>query len=344
MRSTASPLAIWAGIVLLYVVWGSTYLGMKLAIETLPPFVMGFLRFVPAGLLLCAGVLLHARGAVTRPSFVQLRDASIVGALLLLGGTGLVAWGEQTIATGIAALLIGLVPMWLAVFGRVLFGDRVPALAAVGIAVGLVGVAILAWPTGGVGELDPAGLLALIISPMFWSLGTLYAMKRAVLPAPALFSTGIQMITGGIAFLVVAILTGEMATFDPATVSATSWFGVTYLIVMGGLVAFPTYAWLLTVAPIGRVATYAYVNPVVAVFLGSLILGEPLTIRTIAASVVIVAAVVLIVTARGRDSRVPRAEIAADADPESVVGLGRGESSVARAEPIAAAPGSARTP
>jgi drug/metabolite transporter (DMT)-like permease len=304
MRSSASPLAVWSGILVLYVVWGSTYLGMKLAIDTLPVSVMGFLRFVPAGLLLCAGVLLHARGAIARPTRLQVRDASIVGAMLLLGGTGLVAWGQQTIPTGIAALLIGLVPMWLAIFGRVLFGDRVPGLAAVGIAVGILGVAILAWPAGGVSDLDPAGLLALIISPMFWSLGTLYAMKRAVLPAPALFSTGVQMIAGGIAFLFVAVLTGEMASVDFTEVSATSWFGVTYLIVMGGLVAFPTYAWLLTVAPIGRIATYAYVNPMVAVFLGWLILGEPLTIRTVVASVVIVAAVALIVTARGRSSAV----------------------------------------
>ena len=110
MRSSASPLAVWSGILVLYVVWGSTYLGMKLAIDTLPPFVMGFLRFVPAGLLLCAGVLLHARGAIARPTRLQVRDASIVGAMLLLGGTGLVAWGQQTIPTGIAALLIGLVP------------------------------------------------------------------------------------------------------------------------------------------------------------------------------------------------------------------------------------------
>jgi drug/metabolite transporter (DMT)-like permease len=304
MRSSASPLAVWSGILVLYVVWGSTYLGMKLAIDTLPPFVMGFLRFVPAGLLLCAGVLLHARGAIARPTRLQVRDASIVGAMLLLGGTGLVAWGQQTIPTGIAALLIGLIPLWLAIFGRLLFGDRIPALAAVGIVVGLAGVAILAWPTGGAGALDPAGLLALMVAPLFWSLGTLYAMKRAVLPAPALFSTGIQMIVGGFAFLVVAILTGEMATVDLTEVSATSWFGVTYLIVMGGLVAFPTYAWLLTVAPIGRIATYAYVNPIVAVFLGWLILDEPLTIRTVVASAVIVAAVALIVTARGRSSAV----------------------------------------
>jgi len=341
MRSSASPLAIWAGIVLLYIVWGSTYLGMKLAIDTLPPFVMGFVRFVPSGLLLCAGALLHARGAIARPTLIQVRDASIVGALLLLGGTGLVAWGEQTIPTGIAALLIGLVPMWLAIFGRVLFGDRVPPLAAVGIGVGIVGVAILAWPSGGVGELDPAGLLALMISPMFWSLGTLYAMKRAVLPAPALFSTGVQMLTGGIAFLIVAILTGEMATFDPTAISSTSWFGLTYLIVMGGLVAFPTYAWLLTVAPIGRIATYAYVNPVVAVFLGWLILGEPLTIRTVVASVVIVAAVVLIVTARSRGARVSQDAVASSPETFSAP-IARGSS--ARHDPLAPAPEPSRLP
>jgi drug/metabolite transporter (DMT)-like permease len=308
MHKSASPLAVWAGIIVLYLVWGSTYLGMKLAIETVPPFVMGFLRFVPAGLLLAGGVALRGHGSIRPPSAVQLRDISIVGGFLLVGGTGLVAWGEQTIASGIAALLIGLVPMWLAVFGRILFGDRVPVLAAAGIAVGLVGVAILAWPAGDVGSLDPAGLLALIVSPMFWSLGTLYAARRAVLPRPALFSTGLQMIAGGLVFLVVAVLTGQLRTFDPGAVSATSWFGIVYLVVVGSLVGFTTYAWLLTVAPLGRIATYAYVNPVVAVILGSLILGEPLTARTAVASAVIVLAVALIVTGRARGARVPRRE------------------------------------
>lgn len=308
MHKPASPIAVWAGLVVLYLVWGSTYLGMKLAIDTIPPFVMGCLRFVPAGLLLAGGVALRDHGTIGRPSAVQLRDVTIVGACLLLGGTGLVAWGEQTIATGIAALLIGLVPMWLAVFGRILLGDRIPVLAAVGIAVGMIGVAILAWPAGDIGSLDPAGLLALIVSPMFWSLGTLYAARRAVLPRPALFSTGLQMIAGGLAFLVAAVLTGQLAGFDPGAVSATSWFGIGYLIVVGSLVGFTTYAWLLTVAPLGRIATYAYVNPIVAVILGSLILGEPLTARTVVAAAVIVLAVALIVTARGRGTRVTRRE------------------------------------
>ncbi|MDP2350326.1 MAG: EamA family transporter [Chloroflexota bacterium] len=305
MRPTASPLAVWAGLIVLYLVWGSTYLGMKLAIDTVPPFVMGFLRFVPAGLLLTGGVALRERRTIHRPSAVQVRDASIVGTCLLLGGTGLVAWGQQTIATGIAALLIGLVPMWLAVIGRLLFSDRIPALAAAGIAVGLVGVAILAWPAGDVGSLDPAGLLALTVAPVFWSLGTLYATKRAVLPRPALFSTGLQMIAGGMAFLVAALLTGETTGFDPAAVSTTSWFGIGYLVVVGSLVGFTTYAWLLTVAPLGRIATYAYVNPVVAVILGWLVLDEPITARTAVAAAVIVFAVALIVTARGRGTRTP---------------------------------------
>ena len=308
MHKSASPLSIWAGIIVLYVVWGSTYLGMKLAMDSLPPFVMGFLRFVPAGLLLAGGVAIRDRGSIHRPSTVQLRDVTVVGTCLLLGGTGLVAWGEQTVATGIAALLIGLVPMWLAVFGRLLFGERIPVLAAVGIAVGLVGVAILAWPAGDVGPLDPGGLLALIVSPMFWSLGTLYAARRALLPRPALFSTGLQMIAGGIGFLVVAVLTGEMRGFDLAAVSPTSWFGIAYLVVVGSLVGFTTYAWLLTVAPLGRVATYAYVNPVVAVILGSIVLGEPLTARTAVAAAVIVLAVAFIVTGRGRESRLARRE------------------------------------
>ncbi len=325
MRSSPSPLAVWSGLIVLYIVWGSTYLGMKLAIDTIPPFVMGFIRFVPAGILLAGGVAIRSRGSISRPTGVQVRDAAIVGALLLLGGTGLVAWGQQTIPTGIAAILVALVPMWLAIFGRILFGDRMPAVATIGIAVGLVGVAILAWPAGGAGDLDPAGLLALIVSPLLWSMGTLYAAKRAVLPRPVLFSTGLQMVAGGIAFLVAALVTGETAGFELSAVSATSWFGIVYLVVVGSLVGFTTFAWLLTVAPLRRVSTYAYVNPVVAVILGWLILGETLTERTLVASVVILVAVVLIVTARGRASVSADTEPARSLDPPTDGGSPRAE-------------------
>ena len=315
MRPAASPLAVWAGILVLYVVWGSTYLGMKLAIETIPVFVMGFLRFVPAGVLLTAAIVLRERGAIRMPALVEWRDTAIVAAMLLLGGTGMVAWGEQTVQTGIAALLIGLVPMWLAIFGRVLFGDRIQPLVVVGILVGLAGVAILAWPAGGVGQLDPGGLAALLASPVFWSLGSLYAARRAVLPVPALFATGLEMVLGGVACLVAAAVTGELWAFQPAVVSSVSWTGVGYLVIVGSLVGYTTYAWLLTVAPLPRIATYAYVNPVVAVILGWLFLGEPLTPRTGVAAAVIVAAVALIVTARGRADRARRAAPVAATDP-----------------------------
>ena len=302
-RQPANPIAVWTGILVLWVVWGSTYLGMKVAMDSLPPLVMGFFRFVPAGVLLAILVLAWNRGRVPRPAGRQLLDAAIVGTMLLVGGTGLVAWAEQSVPTGIAALLIGLVPMWLAIFGRVLFGERVTPIVAAGIVVGLAGVAILAWPSGDVGDMDPAGLVALIVSPMFWSLGTHYAAKRAVLPAPALLASALEMIAAGLVFVVAAAVTGEWAGFDVGAVSTTSWQGIAYLVLVGSLVGYTTYAWLIQVAPLSRVSTYAYVNPVVAVILGGIILSEPFTARTLVASVVIVAAVVLIVTGRGRDSR-----------------------------------------
>ena len=300
MRPSASPIAVWAGLIVLYLVWGSTYLGIKVAVETVPPFVMGFIRFVPAGILLAGVVALRNRRTIQRPSRRALADTLIVGALLLMGGMGLVAWAEQTIPSGIAALLIALMPMWLAIFGLVFLGERLPRAGVIGIAVGVVGVAILAWPTAGVDDLDPAGLLALLVSPVCWALGAIYAARRAVLPAPALFASGLEMIAGGLVLLVASAVTGELATFDPAAVSTESWVGVLYLLLVGSLVGYTTFAWLVQVAPLPRVATYAYVNPVVAVILGAIVLQEPLSPRTWVASVVIIAAVVLIVTARAR--------------------------------------------
>lgn len=300
MRQSASPIAVWTGLIVLYVVWGSTYLGIKVAIDTIPPFLMGFLRFVPAGILLAGAIALRHRRTIRRPTRREVIDTTIVGAFLLMGGMGLVAWAEQTVPTGIAALLIALMPMWLAIFGWILLGERLPRAGVLGIAIGVVGVAILAWPTATVDDLDPAGLLALLASPIFWSLGSIYAARRAVLPTPALFASGLEMVAGGLVLLAASLLTGELFTFDVAAVTTASWLGLLYLLFVGSLVGYTTFLWLLGVAPLSRVATYAYVNPVVAVFLGALLLGEPITPRTLVASIVIVAAVVLIVTARGR--------------------------------------------
>jgi drug/metabolite transporter (DMT)-like permease len=310
MHPKANPVAVWAALLVLYVVWGSTYLGMKVAIDSIPPFVMGAFRFIPAGVILTLLVVARSRGAVRRPSARQVADASIVGGLLLVGGTGLVAAAEQTVPTGIAAVIIGLVPMWLAVFGFVLYREPVRPMLALGIAIGIVGVAILAWPVGGTADLDPVGLALILVAPVSWALGTLYAAKRAVLPGPALLASGTEMIAAGLAFIAVAALTGEWAAFDVASVTPSSWAGIVYLVVIGSLVGYTTFAWLITVAPLSRVSTYAYVNPVVAVILGFVILGEPLTPRTLVASAVIIAAVALIVTTRARPTAPPVTETA----------------------------------
>jgi drug/metabolite transporter (DMT)-like permease len=294
--------AIWLGLLVLYVVWGSTYLGIAIAVETIPPFLMAAIRFAIAGTALMAWSLLRARRSFVAPSRREWRDTVIVGTLLLGGGMGMVAYGEQTIPSGIAALLIAMMPVWVAIFGRGFLGETLPRLAVVGIVVGFVGVAILVGPTilGQTGALDPVGLAALIVSPIAWSLGSLYASHRAILPRQPLVATGTQMLAGGAVLAVMAGLTGEFGRFDPAAVSADSVAALAYLTVIGSLLAFTAYGWLLRVAPLPLIATYAYVNPVVAVILGAVVRSEPIDPRTLLAGAVIVGAVALIVTARGR--------------------------------------------
>ena len=310
---------IWVGLLILYVVWGSTYLGIAIAVETIPPFLMAAVRFGIAGSVLLGWSLLRARGSFVMPTRRELRDTVIVGALLLGGGMGMVAYGEQTIPSGIAALLIAMMPVWVAIFGRTLLGERLPRLAGVGIVVGFAGVAILVGPTivGATGALDPAGLAAIIISPIAWSLGSLYASHRAILPRQPLVATGAQMLAGGAVLAIMAGLSGEFARFDPAAVSTDSIAAVVYLTVVGSLLAFTAYGWLLRVAPLPLIATYAYVNPVVAVILGAIVRQEPIDLRTLLAGAVIVGAVALIVTARGRMT-VPASRQAVTVSPQPV--------------------------
>jgi drug/metabolite transporter (DMT)-like permease len=310
---------IWVGLLILYVVWGSTYLGIAIAVETIPPFLMAAIRFGIAGSVLLGWSLLRARGSFVMPTRRELRDTVIVGALLLGGGMGMVAFGEQTIPSGITALLIAMMPVWVAIFGRAFLGERLPRIAGVGIVVGFVGVAILVGPTilGSAGALDPLGLAAIIISPIAWSLGSLYASHRAILPRQPLVATGAQMLAGGAVLAIMAGLTGEFARFDPAAVSTDSIAAVVYLTVVGSLLAFTAYGWLLRVAPLPLIATYAYVNPVVAVILGAIVRHEPIDLRTLVAGAVIVGAVALIVTARGRMT-VPASRPPAAVSPQPV--------------------------
>ena len=182
----ASAALIWTAILILYVVWGSTYLGIRVAVDTIPPFVMAAVRFAIAGTVLLAVVALFRRDTVTRPTRREWRDSFIVGTCLMGGGMGAVAWGELTVPSGIAGILIAMLPVWVAVFGRVFLGERLPGLAIVGIAAGVLGVVILVGPGLAIdGSLDPAGVAALIFSPMSWAAGSLFSANRACRPSMA---------------------------------------------------------------------------------------------------------------------------------------------------------------
>jgi drug/metabolite transporter (DMT)-like permease len=322
--------AIWVGLAILYGVWGSTYLAIAVAVETIPPFLMASLRFGLAGFLLLGWVAWRHREELSMPSRRELIDTTIVGALLLGGGMGLVAWGEQTIPSGITALVVATMPVWVSVLARVVLGERLPRLAGLGIVVGFVGVAILVGPTamGQTGALDGAGLVAILVAPVAWSCGSLFATSRAVLPRHPLVATGQQMLAGAVVLALMAGVTGEPARFDPTAISPESLAAFLYLAIVGSVVAFTTFGWMIRVAPLPLVTTYAYVNPVVAVILGAIVLREPIEPRTLVAGAVIVGAVAIIVTARGRmaaprraattGAGAVRAASAARADPADV--------------------------
>jgi drug/metabolite transporter (DMT)-like permease len=299
---------VWVGLLILYLVWGSTYLGIAIAIDTIPPFAMAAVRFLIAGSVLVGWSVAREGRSLTLPAPREWRDSAIVGALLLGGGMGMVSFGEQTVPSGIAALLIALMPVWIAVLGRIFLGERLPRLAMVGIVAGFVGVGILIGPSafGGSGGLGGLGLAAIIASPISWASGSLFASHRARLPRQPLLATGLQMLSGGCVLTVMSLLSGELASFRLEAVSPASIGALAYLTVVGSLVAFTAYGWLLRVAPLPLIATYAYVNPVVAVILGAIFRSEPIDARTLLAGAVIVAGVALIVTARGR-MRAPRA-------------------------------------
>lgn len=288
-----------------YLIWGSTYLAIRFAIETLPPFGMAGTRFVLAGMVLFT--IARLRGAAM-PRAVHWRSATVVGALMLLGGNGGVVWAEQRVPSGLAALLIATVPLWMALL-EWLRGEtsRPSGKLALGLALGMAGVAWLA-SSGGTADgqrIDPLGALVLVGASLSWALGSLHA-RRARLPASPLFATALEMTMGGACLLAASLLRGEWSGFSLASVSARSAWSLVYLFLFGSLVAFTAYVWLLHHTTPTRAATYAFVNPLVAVVLGWAIVGETLTPVTLMAATVIIAAVVVIVTARSVSS-IPKA-------------------------------------
>jgi drug/metabolite transporter (DMT)-like permease len=283
-----------------YLVWGSTYLAIAIAVQTLPPLLSAGLRFIVAGLLLGAWLLARRGRAALRTGRAQLAGAALVGALLLTGGNGLVVLAERTVPSGLTALVVASVPLWLVVF-RLVARERVAPSLILGVLVGFGGVAILVVPGGATGDVDPLGLAMALGATFSWALGT-FASPRLRLPRDPLASTTVQMLGGGVLLVVIGFVVGETARADPSSFSTASLAAMAYLVVFGSLVAFSAYTWLLQHAPVSVVATYAYVNPVVAVVLGTIVLGELVTPSMIVGAAIILAAVAFIVSRGARRS------------------------------------------
>jgi drug/metabolite transporter (DMT)-like permease len=293
-----------------YIIWGSTYLAIRFAIETLPPFWMAGVRFLVSGILLYGWA--RWRGAA-RPSRVHWRSAALIGGLLLVGGNGGVVWAEQRVDSGLAALLVSTVPLWMVVFEWLRQGGTRPTLGVVaGLALGFAGLVMLVRPAGG--GIDPVGAAVLLLACVSWAWGSLRS-RHVPLPGSPLLATGMEMLAGGALLMVLGLLTGEAGRLDLAGASLKSVLALGYLVVFGAL-GFTAYIWLLRVTSPALVSTYAYVNPVVAVFLGWALAGEPLTGGMLAAAAVILTGVALITVFRNRPAPEIEEEVPFCAEPE----------------------------
>lgn len=295
--STSLRIRLLTAFAAIYLIWGSTYLMIRFAIETLPPFSMAGVRFLIAGSVLYA--FARVRGAAA-PRRTHWRSAAIVGGFLLLGGNGGVVWAEQHVPSGLTALLVATEPLWIVVLlwlGRE--RERPTAGLMVGLVLGFAGVVVLVGPGGeAAGEpVHPIGALVVTLAACSWAYGSLRSRHLPVADSPQVVA-GMQMMAGGALLLAAGVGSGELAAIDFTNVSPKSWLSFLYLVFVGSLVGFTAYSWLLRNAPPSRVATYAFVNPVVAVVLGWAFAGEPLTPRTLVAAAVIIAGVVVIITRR----------------------------------------------
>ncbi|MES1192550.1 MAG: EamA family transporter [Steroidobacter sp.] len=284
---------IWIALMALYIVWGSTYLGMRIAIETIPPFVQGAIRFFISGVIIITWQRFNGESMPTGRQWIS---CAIIGNLLLVGGNGLVSWAEQTIPSGIAALIIAAVPMFMVIMEALRPHGHKPTLKAlIGLCIGFIGIYILVAPGAGLHHqaLNVAGVLALLAACVFWSIGSVYS-KAADVPASAFVTMGAEMLMGSVGLLVMSLLTHELQHWHVSDISARSMYGLTYLVAIGSMIGFGSYIWLLKHAPISLVATYAYVNPIVAVLLGAWIVNEPLDPHIWIATAIIIGSVMLV--------------------------------------------------
>ncbi len=291
---------LMASFAAVYVLWGSTYLAIKVAISTLPPFLMAGTRFTTAGVVLLGiGVWQERRaGRAITVTLRQWRSAAIIGACLILASNGLVCCSEERVDSGIAALLVGTVPLWMMWIDWLRPGGVRPSkLTIAGIAIGMGGVVLLVWPVQGGVSLDPTGVAALLLATLFWSSGSIFA-RTADLPKSMFLAAGMQMLCGGLLQLCAGAALGEIARVDLARASFESIASVAYLAVAGSIIGYTAYLYLLRHTTAARAATYAFVNPIVALLLGAWLGHEPLTLRRVAGALVIVLGVALVVVFR----------------------------------------------
>jgi drug/metabolite transporter (DMT)-like permease len=292
-RATTLVLIAFAGV---YIVWGSTYLAIRLGIESFPPFILAGLRH------LCAGLILYPifrQKTGIRPSAGHWRTALVTGFLLLCVGNGGVSWAEQTVPSGVTALLVATVSLWLVILDWLRPGGVRPVFrVVVGLVMGFGGLVLLVGPAhlGGSGRVDPGGAGILVFASLAWACGSLYS-KHGGMPSSPMLTVAMQCLAGGTTLLLVALFTGEFRAFHFAAISARSWLALGYLIVFGSGIGFSAYIYILQKSTAARVGTYAFVNPVVALFLGWLLAGEAVSLRTMLAAGVIVTAVILVITA-----------------------------------------------
>ena len=297
--TTGSRTLLLAAFAAVYVIWGSTYLAIRIGVETIPPLMLAGLRHFTVGVVLYP--LLRWKTGV-RPTAVHWKTAAVTGCLLMFVGNGAVCWAEQVVPSGITALLVAMVSLWLVIVDWLRpRGHRPVPKVLFGIVLGFAGVALLVGPAhlGGAERVDLGGVAVLVVACFGWACGSIYS-KHGGMPTSALLGVAMQGLVGGAVLLFAGLVSGEFHRFDLAAVSWRSWVALAYLAVIGSGVGFTAYLYILQKSTAARVATYALVNPVVALFLGWLIAGEVISLRTIVAAVIILAAVVLVITAPHR--------------------------------------------
>ncbi len=282
---------------ILYLVWGSTYLAIRYAVETIPPLLMVGTRFLAAGALLYAWQMMRAarRGERLRPALAEWRRESVIALLLISTAYGLVAWAELTVPSGIVALLAATTPLWMVVLPSFAPGATRPtALALGGVALGIAGQALLLAPGSLAGQtVNPLGAAAVVLASIAWAIGSLRS-RRPPQPSDSLTASAMQMLVGGAVLVVLGVVLGEVAHVQLGAIPSRSIVSWIYLVVAGSVVAYTAYVWLLGQTSPARVSTYAYVNPLVAIALGWFLAGEPVGMRTLAASALILVAVLAI--------------------------------------------------